>query len=77
MLNRMRVKHTALSALSGAVLLLAAGCEGKLAGLSDHELQDRIHACNTQQSQSPGFAISCDNYRRECARRRENGRYVC
>lgn len=54
-----------------------AGCEGKLASLSDHDLQDRIHECNTQQSQSPGFAISCDNYRRECARRRDEGRYVC
>lgn len=54
-----------------------AGCEGKLAGLTDSELQDRIYECNAAQSQSPGFAISCDNYRRECERRRDEGRYVC
>lgn len=73
----MRVNQTALSALCVALLPLLAGCEGKLAALSDHDLQDRIHECSNQQSQSPGFAISCDNYRRECARRRDDGRYVC
>lgn len=58
-------------------LLVSSGCEGKLAGMSDTTLQDKMHECNTQTSQSPGFAISCDNYRRECERRREAGRYVC
>lgn len=60
--------------LTGATL---AGCEGKLASLSDAELQDRIYECNATTDQSPGFAISCDNYRRECARRRDEGRFVC
>ena len=62
--------------LVGLLPMLSA-CEGKLAGLSDADLQDRIYECSTQQSQSPGFAISCDNYRRECERRRKEGRYVC
>ena len=60
-----------------AIVSLCAACDGKLARLSDSELQDRIYECNSQTSQSPGFAISCDNYRRECANRREKGRYVC
>lgn len=60
-----------------AVLGLAACGNGKLAKLSDAELQDRIYDCNTTHSQSPGFAISCDNYQRECKRRREEGRFVC
>jgi len=60
-----------------AVSLFLAGCESELAGISDVELQDRIYQCNTTVDQSPGFAISCDNYRRECERRRENGRFVC
>ena len=64
-------------ALALLVQLVLSGCEGKLAALSDHDLQDRIYECNTAQSQSPGFAISCDNYRRECSRRRDDGRYVC
>lgn len=58
------------------VLMLTA-CESRLAGMSDADLQDRVYECNYAQSQSPGFAISCDNYRRECKRRREEGRYVC
>ena len=78
LLRRRRPTARGLSqALVLATFLLATGCEGRLAGLSDRELQDRVYECNTQQSQSPGFAITCDNYRRECARRREQGRYVC
>ncbi len=61
----------------GVVVTMCQACESRLAGLSDAELQDRIYDCNTQQDQSPGFAISCDNYRRECALRREQGRFVC
>lgn len=60
-----------------AGLVALAGCEGKMASLTDHELQDRMYECNTTVDQSPGMAISCDNYRRECARRREQGRFVC
>lgn len=54
-----------------------AGCEGRLARLSDADLQDRMYQCNVTLEQSPGFAISCDNYRRECQRRRDQGRFVC
>ena len=68
--------------IPAAMLLVAiplglAGCEGKLASLSDTELQDRMYECETTVDQSPGMAISCDNYRRECERRREEGRFVC
>jgi len=59
------------------VVALLAGCEGKLASLSDTELQDRMLECRSTTEQSPGMAISCDNYRRECARRREAGNFVC
>lgn len=63
--------------LAGFVLAALAACGSKLAALSDAQLQDKVYECNAAQSQSPGFAISCDNYRRECELRRENGRYVC
>lgn len=62
--------------LLGTLTTLAA-CESKLAGLSDTELQDRMYECSTTVDQAPGMAISCDNYRRECQRRREEGRFVC
>jgi hypothetical protein len=58
-------------------LFFLSACESKLASLTDAELQDRIYQCQTTTEQSPGFAISCDNYRRECERRREQGRFVC
>lgn len=62
----------------GVVLGSAAGCgEGKLASLPDVDLQDRIYECDSTSEQSPGMAISCDNYRRECKRRRDEGRFVC
>ncbi len=73
----MAAQHGKLGFTLLCLLMAGAGCDGKLAGMSDSELQDRMHECNTQQDQSPGFAIACDNYRRECARRREQGRYVC
>ena len=63
------------------VVLLAcftlAACDSKLASVSDTDLQDKVYECDTQQSQSPGFAITCDNYRRECKARRQEGRYIC
>jgi len=59
------------------VVALLTGCESKLASLSDTELQDRMFECRSTTEQSPGMAISCDNYRRECARRREAGNFVC
>lgn len=61
--------------LAGAVGL--AGCDSELARLPDETLQDRIYECNQAGEQSPGFAIRCDNYRRECLRRRQEGRFVC
>ena len=72
---RQALPKTMLPLIAASVFL--AGCESKLAGISDVELQDKIYQCNTTVDQSPGFAISCDNYRRECERRRDKGRFVC
>lgn len=70
------------SAGSRGVLLLAgalalAACDSELARVPDETLQNRIYECNHTFDQSPGFAIRCDNYRRECLRRRDEGRFVC
>jgi hypothetical protein len=75
-MERSRFRKPALLLVLAGLTGLA-GCEGKLAKLSDTELQDRMYECNTTTDQSPGMAISCDNYRRECERRREEGRFVC
>ena len=54
-----------------------SSCGSKLEGLTDEDLQDKMYECQANTSQSPGFAISCDNFRRECTRRRDDGRFVC
>jgi len=74
-----------LSSLTKLVVLLVGmnlgltACDSALAELSDHELQDRMYDCRntSNEGQSPGFAISCDNYKRECMRRREQGKFLC
>ena len=58
-------------------IFILAGCNNEAAKIPDNELADNIYACRTAVDQSPGFAIRCDNYKRECERRREEGRYVC
>ena len=60
-----------------ASLAVAAGCSRPHADLSDTELADGVYECRTKVDQSPGFAIRCDNYKRECEARRAEGRYVC
>ena len=56
--------------------LLLGACGSNLDGMPDADLQEKIFECSKSEL-SPGMAISCDNYRRECSRRREEGRFVC
>ena len=57
-------------------LLAAAGCGSQMEDISDAELQEKVYECRSS-SLSPGMAIACDNFRRECERRRSEGRFVC
>lgn len=70
----LQVSRTVLLLL--AFLQLAA-CNNKLAALTPEELRDRIYECERTAEPGPGLAIACDNYRRECERRRNAGQYVC
>jgi hypothetical protein len=63
--------------LTATLLLAVAGCGSDMEKLTDSELQDRAYQCGQTKEQTPGGAISCENYRRECQRRRDEGRYVC
>lgn len=60
-----------------SVLVGLTGCDSKLATVPDQTLQERVYECNHTFDQAPGFAVRCDNYRRECLRRRQQGRFVC
>ncbi|NJN51300.1 MAG: hypothetical protein HC809_05490 [Gammaproteobacteria bacterium] len=57
--------------------LCISACGSKLEALGDEELQDKAYGCSREHNPSPGAAIACDNYRKECQRRREQGRFVC
>lgn len=59
-----------------ALLIMACG-DSKMAKLSDTELNEKIERCRANTSPSPGFAVACDNYQRECDRRRKEGKMVC
>lgn len=55
----------------------AAACSSPMEDMADTELADAVYSCRNAVDQSPAFAIRCDNYQRECARRRDDGNYVC
>lgn len=65
---------------AGAMLagtLFLGGCESRLSSMSDNDLQDKMYECRNAHTKSPGSAISCDNFERECQNRRSAGKYVC
>lgn len=74
MIQNQRARHFGLTA---ALALALTGCGSDMEKLTDSELQDRAYQCGVTKEQTPGGAISCENYRRECQRRRDEGRYVC
>lgn len=73
----MHVRSIVSAKLQFLGLLVLSGCGNDLNDLSDSQLQERAFECLTNKEQTPGGAISCENYRRECQRRRDMGRYVC
>ena len=62
--------------IAGMGLALLA-CSSKFAAMDDDDLRDEMNACNRITDKAPGFAISCDNFSRECQARHDEGRYVC
>ena len=72
-----RPAFSLLRLLTSIVPLLLCACDSRINNMADTDLQDRMYECRAALSQNPGFAISCDNYRRECLRRREQGKFLC
>lgn len=53
-----------------------AACEQSLK-ISDKELVERVAECHSD-TLTPGAAVSCGNYLKECARRgKKTGNYLC
>jgi len=62
------------------VVLMASGCDQRspLAHLSDYELSEKHDRCLEKRPTAPGAHIACENYKKECEKRRnELGSYVC
>ncbi len=64
-------------AIPVALLLAVAGCE-KPMNISDEELIKRITECAQDDNLTPGMAVACGNYQKECKRRGDRtGNYIC
>lgn len=61
-----------------ALAAVLSGCGGsKMQGLSDDALAEKYGECLDKQPTAPGRVQACENMRRECERRRMEGKYVC
>lgn len=58
-------------------LLVLSGCEQSMT-ISDEELVLRMEECSDESKLTPGMAVACGNYQKECKRRgKANGNYFC
>ena len=59
------------------VLLSLSACE-KSMSISDEALLDHIEECLSNDNLTPGMAVACGNYQKECQRRgKKTGNYFC
>lgn len=73
-INRLSViaRLLVITALFG----ILSGCEQSMS-ISDGELLERIEEC-LSDSLTPGMAVACGNYQKECKRRgKATGNYIC
>lgn len=64
-------------ALLISLLLSLSGCE-KSMNISDEALIDYMEECLSNDNLTPGMAVACGNYQKECRRRgKATGNYFC
>lgn len=51
--------------------LITACSEDKFSGVSNSELTQKKRHCDTIKKKSPGFAVGCENIRKEIERRKQ------
>ncbi|TPE52854.1 hypothetical protein FJM67_07515 [Maribrevibacterium harenarium] len=71
-------KITLLGLLTAAIVL--SGCDmfgGPSADIPDAELRSKWRECKTIANPSRTKVLACENYERECARRKDKGNFVC
>lgn len=60
-----------------ASIFLLAACERDIHKISDQELIEKRNECMSMNDPAPAMIFACENYKRECKRRRELGRFLC
>ena len=68
MLSRERINLAILASLLLGLLLSLSGCE-KPMNISDEALLDHMEECLSNDNLTPGMAVACGNYQKECRRR--------
>lgn len=63
--------------LLGILIIALSACERDIHKMSDQELVKKRTECMTMKDPAPAMIYACDNYKRECKRRRELGRFLC
>jgi hypothetical protein len=59
-----------------AVVALCACTRGM--DISDENLVQRMSECAANDNKTPGMAVSCGNFKKECLRRgKATGNYIC
>ncbi len=54
-----------------------SGCEQSM-NISDKALIGHIEECLSNDNLTPGMAVACGNYQKECQRRgKKTGNYIC
>lgn len=77
MLSRERINLAILASLLLGLLLSLSSCE-KPMNISDEALLDHMEECLSNDNLTPGMAVACGNYQKECRRRgKATGNYFC
>ncbi|MCB1644194.1 MAG: hypothetical protein KDI36_02010 [Pseudomonadales bacterium] len=61
--------RTIFSVILLPVVLTACSSGADLSDVKNEELTDQAYRCGLNKNPAPGYAISCENIRRECQRR--------
>ena len=72
-------KFLLISSLGGALLLNACDSGGKYAAFDDNKIRSEYAKCITtpNNKMSPARGVACNNYEKECQRRKKNGKNIC
>lgn len=73
-----RISRCISTTLVLTFVMALGACDRKIEQISDSDLTKKRNECRNMRDPAPAMIFACDNYARECKRRREvQGRFVC